>query len=211
MTTNPEAGKRERIIEAAARVFLEKGYHPATIDEIAEEAGVGKGTIYSYFESKAALMEEILRSTAHAHLESIRERLSGVNGAIARLHALVEYELAVFEEHREFAQVLTSGDAYGLSPEFRPHVHDTLSEVRDFLADLIRYGQEEGVFRPNLDPYVIASIILGMRVGVVHELLKEGSDRRPDEVYRMGLDTLLDGIRRPPANGGSRTGEQGAE
>ena len=52
---------KERILEAALEVFSHKGFHPATTDEIAERAGVGKGTLYRYFETKEKLFAELVR------------------------------------------------------------------------------------------------------------------------------------------------------
>ncbi len=60
----PLASKRsakERILEAALEVFSNKGFHSATTDEIAERAGVGKGTLYRYFETKDKLFQELVR------------------------------------------------------------------------------------------------------------------------------------------------------
>jgi AcrR family transcriptional regulator len=52
---------KERILEAALEIFSQKGFHPATTDEIAERAGVGKGTLYRYFETKDKLFAELVR------------------------------------------------------------------------------------------------------------------------------------------------------
>jgi len=57
----PKPGAKERILEAALEVFSLKGFHPATMDEIAEKAGVGKGTLYRYFETKEKLFAELVR------------------------------------------------------------------------------------------------------------------------------------------------------
>ncbi len=54
------AARRNQILEAAAKVFAEKGFHPTTIKDIAREAGIADGTIYNYFESKTALLLGIL-------------------------------------------------------------------------------------------------------------------------------------------------------
>lgn len=54
-------GAKERILEAALEVFSHKGFHPATMDEIAEKAAVGKGTLYRYFETKEKLFDELVR------------------------------------------------------------------------------------------------------------------------------------------------------
>ncbi len=49
------AARRNQILDAAAKVFAEKGFHPTTIKDIAAEAGIAHGTIYNYFENKTAL------------------------------------------------------------------------------------------------------------------------------------------------------------
>jgi len=59
LLSKPKA--KERILEAAMEVFSHKGFHPATMDEIAEKAGVGKGTLYRYFETKEKLFAELVR------------------------------------------------------------------------------------------------------------------------------------------------------
>ena len=55
VTIPSKASAKERILEAALEIFSQKGFHPATTDEIAERAGVGKGTLYRYFETKDKL------------------------------------------------------------------------------------------------------------------------------------------------------------
>ena len=57
----PKPGAKERILEAALEVFSLKGFHPATMDEIAEKGGVGKGTLYRYFETKEKHFAELVR------------------------------------------------------------------------------------------------------------------------------------------------------
>jgi len=57
----PKPGAKERILEAALEVFSHKGFHPATMDEIAEKGGVGKGTLYRHFETKEKLFAELVR------------------------------------------------------------------------------------------------------------------------------------------------------
>ncbi|MEN6392180.1 MAG: helix-turn-helix domain-containing protein, partial [Syntrophomonas sp.] len=56
-------GKRELIIEAAIKVFSQKGYHNTRMEEIAQAAGIGKGTIYEYFESKLQLFQSMMEDS----------------------------------------------------------------------------------------------------------------------------------------------------
>jgi AcrR family transcriptional regulator len=65
---------KERVLEAALEIFSQKGFHPATTDEIAERAGVGKGTLYRYFETKEKLFAELVR----LRLEELERRAGAV-------------------------------------------------------------------------------------------------------------------------------------
>ena len=56
----PESARRHQLIEVAEEIFLERGYHAATVDDIARRAGMSKKTIYVMFESKAALFDALL-------------------------------------------------------------------------------------------------------------------------------------------------------
>ena len=70
----PRPSAKDRILEAALEVFSHKGFHPATMDEIAEKAGVGKGTLYRYFETKEKLFAELVR----IRLEELGRRAGSV-------------------------------------------------------------------------------------------------------------------------------------
>ncbi len=70
----PKLNSKERILEAALEVFSQKGFHPATTDEIAERAGVGKGTLYRYFETKEKLFAELVR----LRLEELERRAGSI-------------------------------------------------------------------------------------------------------------------------------------
>jgi len=74
VTVPSRPSAKERILEAALEIFSHKGFHPATTDEIAERAGVGKGTLYRYFETKDKLFAELVR----LRLEELEKRAGSV-------------------------------------------------------------------------------------------------------------------------------------
>jgi len=91
-TTKPSA--KERILEAALEVFSQKGFHPATTDEIAERAGVGKGTLYRHFETKEKLFAELVR----LRLEELERRAgSTIDGHDDVLTMISKYIRVYFE------------------------------------------------------------------------------------------------------------------
>ncbi|MGO9022099.1 MAG: TetR/AcrR family transcriptional regulator [Syntrophobacteraceae bacterium] len=85
---------KERILDAALEVFSLKGFHPATMDEIAEKAGVGKGTLYRYFETKEKLFAELVR----LRLEELGRRAgSSIDGRDDVLTMISKYIRIYFE------------------------------------------------------------------------------------------------------------------
>ena len=80
--------KREKIINAAAKFFGEKGYHNTTTSEIAEAAGVAAGTIYIYFTSKEELIVAVFEEFLGRHMERLQAGVESVDGPIARIRRL---------------------------------------------------------------------------------------------------------------------------
>lgn len=74
---NETEDKRNIILQAALQVFSAKGFHPATVDEIARRAGVGKGTVYEYFPSKEALFHNVIQSGIDFYMEALLMELDG--------------------------------------------------------------------------------------------------------------------------------------
>ncbi|MBK8022268.1 MAG: TetR/AcrR family transcriptional regulator [Chloroflexi bacterium] len=113
------ATRRKQILDAAARVFAEKGFHPATIKDIAREAGIADGTIYNYFENKTALLlgifdlmrEAALRDFEPAALAEddvrgfltayLRQPLMGMQGDNLELFRIIISEMMVNKEIRD--------------------------------------------------------------------------------------------------------------
>jgi len=72
----------ELILGSALKVFAARGLQEATVDEIAEEAGLGKGTIYYYFPSKEAILRALVETTVDHHFNGIRERVQEASGPL---------------------------------------------------------------------------------------------------------------------------------
>ena len=128
VATLREAARRNQILDAATRVFGEKGFHRATIKEIASAAGIADGTIYNYFEDKTDLLMGLLdrlneteERPAQLSLESTGDFESTFATVLAHRLALVEENLAVFRallpeivvnddlRKRYFAEVIDEG------------------------------------------------------------------------------------------------------
>ncbi len=102
-----------QIVDAARRVFGRVGYAEASIDRIAREAGVGRSTVYVYFESKEAILDRCLARGREQLLAAVGAALAATRGAEPRLAALVGRVLAHVDENRRFFQAVSVLEAFG--------------------------------------------------------------------------------------------------
>jgi AcrR family transcriptional regulator len=98
----PKLSTKEKILEAALGVFSDKGFYVATVDEIAEQAGVGKGTLYRYFANKEALFNELVR----LRLEELENRATSVLDAQDDVISMITKYLRVYFEFFDHNQRL---------------------------------------------------------------------------------------------------------
>src|SRR5438477_7485595 len=102
-----DPSKRERILEAAVKIFAEKGFYNAKVSEIARVAGVADGTIYLYFKSKDDLLISLFEDRMERINANLREAIEGTRGAEARIRRIVRLHLELVESNRAMAEVIT--------------------------------------------------------------------------------------------------------
>ena len=145
--------KRTLITNAAISVFADKGFHQARISDIARTAGVADGTIYLYFKNKEDLLLSIFEEKMDLMLSGLGEALEGVNDPRerARLFALFHFK-QVFD-NRQTAEVLQV--ELRLSNKFlKDYRPEKLWAYLGVFGQIIREGQEKGLFRKDLDPFI---------------------------------------------------------
>jgi AcrR family transcriptional regulator len=96
------------IIQAANRVFAERGFDQATMDEIAREAGVAKGTLYLYYPSKQDIYWAALRRGALELAAQTAEAVAAAAGAEEKVRAFIAARLRYFEQHRDLFRIVDS-------------------------------------------------------------------------------------------------------
>jgi AcrR family transcriptional regulator len=166
MARKPDPQKRNRIIAAAVTTFAQKGYAGTRIIEVAQAAGIGKGTIYEYFPSKEALffatLEHLLAET-EGQMKDLAERMEG--SVTDRLMTLAEQVIRDWLQKLElYGLVLEFWSATAALPgrlRFRQAFNDGYAAFRGLLAALIREGKARGEFKAGVDPERIASALIG--------------------------------------------------
>jgi AcrR family transcriptional regulator len=196
-TSRPSRTKEEvvkdfrtaEILDAARRVIGELGFADASMERIALEAGVAKGTLYRYFESKESLFAHALE---HAHRDMITRSRAATQRVRAYRDKLREAVRAVLEysaEHQAFYQALL--ERPDLSIDRESVVARTLTknfeEYIRFVSGLLTRGARSGEFRP-VDPRRGAQFL----IEIIRSLLRERlADRKPPDVD-SDVETIID-------------------
>ncbi|MBZ0254220.1 MAG: TetR/AcrR family transcriptional regulator, partial [Candidatus Methylomirabilis sp.] len=190
--------RREEILAAAARVFADRGFPGTDVGEIAEGAGVAKGTVYRYFESKQALF----LAAVDRGLRLLRAELDAIAGdervdLLARATQGVRAYFGFFDEHPEFVELLILERA-----EFKDRVKPTYFEHRDAALGpwkaLLRRLIAAGVIRA-VDVDRAADLMTNLLYGTLFTNHFNGR-RLPLEEETQGLiDFCLNGLLAPGA------------
>jgi len=153
--------KRARILDAAVKVFAERGYFSSTVAEIARAAGVADGTIYLYFKSKDDLLLRLFDEKMTQLLAEAKAALAEESDAPSRLKRFIQLHFSLVErnpdlasvlvvELRQSAQFLKSADRQKLGAAYL-----------DLIAQVVRDGQEKGELTDSVSPGTAKRAIFG--------------------------------------------------
>jgi TetR/AcrR family transcriptional regulator len=186
------------IQDAAMRVIARKGMAAATMQEIAVEAGVAKGTIYLYFRDRDELVEKTFETAITQLLERIETAMAAEPAIEKKIRAAMTAKLAFFRENREFFRLYISlrmpeGDAQQqrrykrtCEPQYRAGVAR--------LAQVLTEAMDGGEIR-RVDPFRLALFIIEGSNAIVVERVKEETPP-PEEVdVEFLMQMIMGGIR----------------
>jgi AcrR family transcriptional regulator len=178
---DPErADKRARILAAARAVLADRDYDTASMAEVAERAGVAKGTVYLYFPSKAALITELSANVRAQLLRAVGAEVGAGGPLVDRLPAMIRAGVAVAAEYGDVVRLL---DIEMLL--FRtPHEHPVPAGAGP-LVDMLARARTAGEIDPDIDPEVAANLVSGVLLRLARTTLLElvdDSERRTEYV-----------------------------
>ena len=158
--------KKDRIIEAAARVFAQKGYAGAAVADIAVEAEIGKGTIYAYFDSKENLFFTVFEWYMMQTGGAAKVSISHLGGSAAqRLEALSDSIMGVWDDIKDVftltMEFWAASSSSQMQDRFKASFRRMYQEFRGFVVSLIHEGIEHGEFRPDISPESVAAALVG--------------------------------------------------
>ncbi len=182
---------REGILEAAARIFSEKGFHATSMQDIAEAVNLQKASLYHHFSSKQEILFEILD---HA-LDLINNRLEIVlSQSLSPDEKLRQAMISYFQtiaENKNLSAVLLL-EMKSLEPELKARQASRREKFERLWRDLIIEGKQQGMFF-NVDPSLTGRAILGVMNWSVTWYRSDGA-RSAKEIADLFADLLLNGL-----------------
>lgn len=193
--------KEERpaeILAAALKTFSIKGFTATKLDEVAKQAGVSKGTVYLYFESKEALFKDVVREFVLPHLVKAEEQAEHYTGSIKELmYALVEqWRLNVLETELSGIPKIMISEAANFPELASFYLENVIQRTRRLVANLISLGIKRGEFRQCDSEYAARAFLSPMVFAAIWEHSLAPFDERYDinEYLNTHLDIFLRGI-----------------
>lgn len=187
---------RNAILDAAERVFADKGFFPARIQDIAAEGGFAVGTVYKHFEQK----EDVLRALVLERMEDMQEQLEARDDdprgfedkLVVKLGRLFTY----VEKHRSFYRIAIENGLFGVVAAGSPLDEKDRAKMASFktrMHDLIHEGIDEGILA-DAEPGLLSSLLFGTVRAFSMGAFELGDS--PEEKARLIVDLFLNGARR---------------
>jgi AcrR family transcriptional regulator len=176
--------KASTILNAAEHVFANKGFHEATISDIAKKANVSEATIYDYFSSKEELLFSIPKEETLRHLEKSEELLQYIQGAANKLRMLIYRHLNLYNKNPNYAKVvmlILKTNRKFLNTE----AYKTVQASGKLTIQVLEEGIKNGEFRPDIQPYTIRAMIYGT---IDHLATRKSLLGKPDDLLSLADD-----------------------
>jgi len=191
------ANTRERLLAAARRVFARSGFHGASVEEIASEAGFSTGALYSNFEGKEDLFLALMEIEIAEHAREVSEAVRARASVAERAAGGARQWMTTIEREPELLLLLMEFWAYGVrDPQVRGKVAERFAQVRRTLTELIIDGVRDFDLELTVPAEHLAIAIDALADGIARQKLAD-PEAIPDELMGRILGLLLAGATRP--------------
>ena len=195
--------RRNEIIEAAEKVFFEKGIKGATMDNVADTAELSKGTLYLYFNNKEDLYYAICTKGLNILNEYFIKSVTPEKTTFENLFEIGKAYIRFAKEHADYFQVMTHFDAMDFDFSEKNIKNPDLDDVMPFFVEIIEKGQKDGSVITDLPAPLIAHLLWTQTTGVLRmmsakKLHIESYDIKEEDMILGHFRIIADGINANP-------------
>ncbi len=195
------ANTRERLLAAARSVFARSGFHGASVDEIAAEAGFSTGALYSNFDGKEDLFLVLMEREIDDHAREIAEAVGERASIAERATGGARQWMTMIDREPELLLLFMEFWAYGVrDPQVRGKVAERFAQMRQVITQLIADGVREFDLELELPAEHLAVAIDALADGIARQKLAD-PEAVPDELMGRVLSLLFAAATRPAGTG----------
>lgn len=163
-------GSPERLLNAAIKLFVKKGYKGSSVAEITKEAGFTRGALYCHFKTKEHLAREIIKLFEEKYLKRMIAYVEKEGGkASDKFEKVMRFNVWFAGENSDLCLFMTmiSAEMCGSRNRLEPHLKSVYRRWSEFIAGILKDGKRTGEFKKEIDPRMMAWVIIGVHDGVL--------------------------------------------
>src|SRR5262245_41666998 len=187
--------RAEAIVDAAASVFAERGYHGTSTQAIADVLGMRQASLYYYFASKEAALERVCERGVDGFVERAEAIVAGAGSPLAKLTLLIAAHLAPNEKKRDYVKVFINERRY-LADASRRRIARKARRIERCFAEVIQAGVDDGSMKAGTDVRLTMLAVLGM----VNSVINWHQDDQGRDMRRIAAELgklVVDGLAAP--------------
>jgi AcrR family transcriptional regulator len=183
--------RREQLLQVATGLFAARGYEAATTASIAETAGITEPVLYRHFESKKALYLAVLRASSNQLLQRWQESAQHGTNAMEQIRHLASTIYDAIPEITDYQRVIYGATTASSDPDIAAFLREHVAHMIEIAMVIVRHGQEQGVFRQDMDIHAMSWSIVNIYTGFSFTRLHVNPEHLD---LRVGVEMVLTGL-----------------
>ena len=173
----------ERLLNAAVKLFVKKGYKGSSVAEITKDAGFTRGALYCHFETKEHLAREIIKLFEEKYLNNMVDYVRKEGGSASeKFQKMMRFNVWFAGKHPDLCLFMTmiSAEMCGSRNRLEPYLNSVYRKWSEFITKILQEGKRTKEFKKEIDPQMMAWVIIGVHDGVLlqKEMNRETIDLR---------------------------------
>ena len=192
--------RRLHILDCAESIMIKKGLNGLSMDAVAKEAEVAKGTLYLYFKSKEDIIAHLTLQAREALLQEFHEQAASGENPLEQIRAICMANYTFYKKNKLYTDLVAFYEV-NRDLEDTPEIQQSSVAIMKFIVSIIDKARETGYIKTNIDSSELAMTMWGMCVGLIQlidvkkDMIKEWLHLDQKTFFENSIRTMIDGIR----------------
>lgn len=192
--------RKQLILDAAEKVMQEHGLHGLSIDLIANETQLAKGTIYLYFKSKEEILGTLTIKARHLMAEDFEKIENNKESNIDKLKGIIKSNYLFYKRNPVYYDLVSLYEVNNRMMETE-EMHQSGDRIMKIVVGIALKAKEEGTLNPNIDPTILSMSLWGMAVGMLQlikvrgVIMKERLNISEKDIVNSFSELLENGVK----------------